>query len=168
MGGFYLERNMIAKTLNASERYERMQRAIAMKKSKEYKKDFITFEQYCEGIGITARSVLQAINRQSRKHPQILYFIANEALDAVKIGLTTNIARRLSTLQISSPVELKPVLLCQCSQNLEREVHAQFKAEGWHIRGEWFRWSKVKSVPSYFEMIGVKCYTVEELRTWES
>ena len=159
---------MIARTLNASERYDRMQQAIAMKKSKEYKKDFMTFEEYCEGIGITARSVLAAVNRQRGNHPEILYFIANEVLDAVKIGLTTNIARRLSTLQIASPVELIPVLLCKSSQNLEREVHAQFKAEGWHIRGEWFRWSKVKNIPSYFEMIGVKCYTVEELRSWES
>lgn len=163
-----MEHNMIARTLNASERYERMQQAIAMKKSKEYKKDFMTFEEYCEGIGITARSVLQAMNRQKGIHPHVLYFILNESLDAVKIGLTTNISKRLSTLQIASPVELVPILLCEGSQNLEREVHAQFKAEGWHIRGEWFRWSKVKNVPTYFGMIGVKSYTVEELRTWES
>ena len=66
-----------------------------------------------------------------------IYFILSGDT-AVKIGYTTNLDLRLSTLQSSNPEELKTYRVVNGSMLKERRLHRIFKHQ--HIRGEWFRW----------------------------
>jgi hypothetical protein len=54
----------------------------------------------------------------------------------VKIGHSTNVRRRMSTLQISSPVPLSLVAVLSGDRTTEKEMHARFA--GSHKHGEWF------------------------------
>lgn len=63
-----------------------------------------------------------------------VYFIGNPAF--VKIGFTTNVARRFADLDAMSPFPLSVLLLSLGSFTLESDMHERF---GLHsIRGEWF------------------------------
>jgi hypothetical protein len=69
----------------------------------------------------------------------IVYLI--DGGDLHKIGRSTNVAQRLTQLQMSSPVVLKVVCLLEtvCMQQLEQQLHRAFKAR--RVYGEWFRLS---------------------------
>lgn len=67
-----------------------------------------------------------------------IYFITCEAPDyPIKIGIATNLGKRLRGIQIGSPFRI--VLLAQMPGSYfdERLLHGQFKEL--HLRGEWFR-----------------------------
>ena len=64
-----------------------------------------------------------------------VYFIDNG--DFVKIGRSTNTAKRLATLQCASPYDLKIILVVTGGYDKEQELHERFA----HLRhrGEWFK-----------------------------
>lgn len=72
----------------------------------------------------------------------IVYFILDTYSNAVKIGFTTikGLKRRLQNLQIGTPYELRLLGALWGNRNVERQIHEQF--ETYHIRGEWFEYSK--------------------------
>lgn len=70
-----------------------------------------------------------------------VYFIANG--DTVKIGVAYNVRKRLTDLQISSPVRLRLIGLLRSDRFREGDVHARF--QGLRIRGEWF-WLKAEII----------------------
>ena len=64
-----------------------------------------------------------------------LYFI--RAGDAVKIGYTVDITKRLRKMRVDNPCEVDCLLLLRGCGHLEREWHNRFRH--CHIRGEWFK-----------------------------
>ena len=74
--------------------------------------------------------------------PGLVYFIKNMETNRVKIGRTTDIESRLTSLQVCNDCELKVVKTIPCtsdypSEKLESYIHDIFQAQ--HIRGEWFK-----------------------------
>lgn len=67
-----------------------------------------------------------------------LYFI-RAGCRAVKIGRTVNIVNRLGKMQADNHEELDCLLVLRGQGHLEADWHRRFK--GFHIRGEWFRWT---------------------------
>ena len=64
-----------------------------------------------------------------------VYFV--RALDMIKIGTSTNVAKRLQALRTASPVPLETLLVIPGSPHLEYELHKRYAALRSH--GEWFR-----------------------------
>ena len=74
--------------------------------------------------------------------PGYVYFIFNPDSNAIKIGFAKDVAKRLATLQTSSPnqLELLGVIKTQSARTakqLEGTLHQQFAQL--HISGEWFK-----------------------------
>ncbi|MGW6248079.1 GIY-YIG nuclease family protein [Streptomyces roseolus] len=67
---------------------------------------------------------------------RVVYVIGAEGLDAVKIGTTGDLGRRLSSLQTGLPVLLSVLWTCEGGRELERALHEEFR--GHRRRGEWF------------------------------
>ncbi len=72
----------------------------------------------------------------------IVYFILDTYSNSVKIGYTTikGLSKRLETLQIGTPYELKILGALWGDKKIEKKIHEQFNYS--HIRGEWFNYSK--------------------------
>ena len=91
---------------------------------------------------------------------QLLYIIQIKNTNIYKIGITNNLNKRLSELQVGNPSELIFVKLWKHPQlkkiqNYERILHNYYKKSGCLIRGEWFYLSqadiKYLSKPSTIE-----------------
>jgi hypothetical protein len=67
---------------------------------------------------------------------QFLYFIQAGEEGPIKIGIASNVTKRLSMLQIGNAEELRVLALLECHPSVEDLLHGRF-AEG-RIRGEWF------------------------------
>jgi len=72
-----------------------------------------------------------------------VYAIGPETGPPMKIGFSRRPIVRLSSLQTSSPIELRFHLVCWVADkkqavSLEQRCHARLEASGCHIRGEWF------------------------------
>lgn len=65
----------------------------------------------------------------------MIYLISHQN-KFVKIGYTKNITKRLSQLQVSSPVKLEVLHLIDGNITLEKELHVLFK--DLRTSGEWF------------------------------
>ena len=76
-----------------------------------------------------------AAERLARKGD--LYFI--RAGHAVKIGHTTNIAKRLLKMQVDNHEPVDCLVLLRGCGHEERRWHEMFAAD--RIRGEWFKWT---------------------------
>lgn len=66
-----------------------------------------------------------------------LYFVQRGAGGPVKIGVSTDVASRVRTLQCASEDELRLLVTVPTSELAEREAHRRFAP--YRIRGEWFR-----------------------------
>lgn len=67
----------------------------------------------------------------------VVYFVQNFEMTAVKIGYTSDIAERMSSLRTASGARLAVVLCLPGDCSLEAALHRRFHAA--HLRGEWFR-----------------------------
>ena len=67
---------------------------------------------------------------------KLVYVIEAVGLNVVKIGVSNDIAKRLSMLQVGCPASLRLVLTIQGDETLEQELHARFAK--YRVRGEWF------------------------------
>lgn len=68
-------------------------------------------------------------------HDQITYVAWSEAFNFCKVGVTTNLRRRLITLRTGCP-DLVIVDTYPVGRDLERFLHRRF--EGQRVTGEWF------------------------------
>jgi hypothetical protein len=70
----------------------------------------------------------------------LVYLIKCEKM--YKIGKTTNLPKRFTSLQTASPYPLKLIHTIQCAElrNSERRFHQMFAAK--RVRGEWFELSE--------------------------
>lgn len=69
-----------------------------------------------------------------------IYFVQSEADGAIKIGMSNNPLKRLSSLQSGSPATLHLLGIMKCgfkSYETEQQLHDKFKHLS--IHGEWFR-----------------------------
>lgn len=72
-----------------------------------------------------------------KKSGELVYFISARE-HGVKIGITQNLAGRLSSLRSASPVPLEVLhVIHGRGPNLERKIHEDLKHLRFH--GEWFR-----------------------------
>ena len=70
--------------------------------------------------------------------PSLLYFVTLDSPDRfVKIGITSNIATRISNAQANCPYPLKLLKVVTGAWHLERSLHKRFS--NLHVSGEWFR-----------------------------
>ena len=79
-----------------------------------------------------------------KENKQIIYFILDENANTLKIGITQNIANRLSNLRSSNSSSLKLLLYLKTwrpAYIFENEFHVYFK--NLNIRGEWFKFDTV-------------------------
>jgi predicted GIY-YIG superfamily endonuclease len=70
-----------------------------------------------------------------------VYFIQAGKKGAIKVGITNNVEKRIETLQIGNPYELRVLSLIPCESRahafeIERRIHKFFRRQ--NIRGEWF------------------------------
>ena len=68
------------------------------------------------------------------KKPKKLYFIQGASTGRIKIGVSTDIRRRITEMQLSETVEV--LLEIDGDEKLESELHNRFKEHQAH--GEWF------------------------------
>lgn len=74
----------------------------------------------------------------SRPHPRAyVYFIANRAQSAVKIGYSASPQARLSNLQTSTHNKLELLAAFEGDMQTERQLHQRFAA--YRLTGEWFQ-----------------------------
>lgn len=85
----------------------------------------------------------------NRKPTQIMYILQNGNTNQYKIGITSNLNRRLSELQTGCPNELKIIKLYthyqrKIIERYERIIHRYYENCGCKIRpnGEWFELCK--------------------------
>lgn len=81
-----------------------------------------------------------ALPRPTDGHPtargvSVVYFV--RAGDFVKVGITTDLHRRLATLRTSNPHEVE--LLGVVLGGADRERHVHDALSSFHYRREWFR-----------------------------
>jgi hypothetical protein len=69
-----------------------------------------------------------------------IYFVGPDDGD-IKIGITTNLPKRLCSLRTGSSKPLRTLLVIPGTQYDERELHRRFAAD--RLRGEWFKRSKL-------------------------
>lgn len=73
---------------------------------------------------------------------EFIYFVLNQDSNAIKIGRTKNVKKRLRTLQTASPAKLKLIKSIRVegsaadAQKLEQSLHKQFN--DFRLSGEWF------------------------------
>ena len=104
-------------------------------KSKSYRNDYCTFDDFCKANGVTRQAVYYQVKGYHRKtnHGVCVYFVACNGF--VKIGKTTNLKRRMSTISTNSTSE--PELLFTVDGDHETQFHDQFSE--YRHRMEWFR-----------------------------
>ncbi|MFC8389923.1 GIY-YIG nuclease family protein [Streptomyces sp. NPDC057238] len=73
---------------------------------------------------------------QPGKPSEVVYLLGAEGLDLVKIGTTTDVDRRVRTMQTGLPLTLSVLWTCEGGRELERALHQEFQAH--NRRGEWF------------------------------
>jgi len=78
-----------------------------------------------------------------------VYFIQENGIDAIKIGVTGDLQQRLSSMRVNTPHELEMLVEIDADTRLEKYLQRRFAYA--HIRGEWFR-----PVPELIKCIG-KC-----------
>ena len=69
-----------------------------------------------------------------------IYIIARADETALKVGRSSNVQKRLHTLQTSSNVPLTLLATYKGCGHLEAEIHSQLKSNNLHLYGEWFRY----------------------------
>lgn len=67
---------------------------------------------------------------------EVIYVLGAPGSSTVKIGTTTNLAKRVADIQRMSPVPLEVLWTCPGGRELETQLHRHFKALRSH--GEWF------------------------------
>jgi predicted GIY-YIG superfamily endonuclease len=96
--------------------------------------------------------------------PGFVYFVQGVDGGPIKIGFTTDVRRRLITIQAYSPISLRLVALFSGRAEHEGKLHRMFQAERLH--GEWFFPSPelLAIVRTHADLENV--YLAEDLTTW--
>lgn len=92
---------------------------------------------------------IKNLTQDKKRITQMLYIIQYGNTNQYKIGITKNLNKRISELQVGSPYELKLVKIWTHTrrekiEEYERVIHRYLIKEGYQIRkdSEWFRLCK--------------------------
>ena len=92
---------------------------------------------------------IKNLTQDKKRMTQILYIIQYGNTNQYKIGITKNLNKRISELQVGSPYELRLVKIWTHTtrekiEEYERVIHRYLIKEGYQIRkdSEWFRLCK--------------------------
>ena len=92
---------------------------------------------------------IKKLTQDKKRITQILYIIQYGNTNQYKIGITKNLNKRISELQVGSPYELRLVKIWTHTrrekiEEYERVIHRYLIKEGYQIRkdSEWFRLCK--------------------------
>ena len=92
---------------------------------------------------------IKNLTQDKKRITQILYIIQYGNTNQYKIGITKNLNKRISELQVGSPYELKLAKIWTHTrrekiEEYERVIHRYLIKEGYQIRkdSEWFRLCK--------------------------
>lgn len=86
---------------------------------------------------VTVPFVPPAPEPPKQRPPQRVYFIQRGDDGPIKIGVSRNVASRLSGLQVSTPEPLKILATADGGRDEEQTMHLLFKKD--RLSGEWFR-----------------------------
>lgn len=77
-------------------------------------------------------------NLETGKGRAVVYFVRAVTMRNIKIGVATDMRKRLTALQCGSPDTLELLGTYECADALAEEgrLHRQFKT--WRMHGEWF------------------------------
>jgi hypothetical protein len=70
----------------------------------------------------------------------MIYFIQQEQTNMVKIGFTSNVKKRLATLQTASAYPLRLLGYCVGGRELEARIHEELALS--RVAGEWFNYTE--------------------------
>lgn len=65
-----------------------------------------------------------------------VYFIQMDRIGAIKIGYTTDVEKRIASLQTASPYKLYLLCVFPANEEIERQLHYCFRDV--RLEGEWF------------------------------
>lgn len=118
---------------------DKLRRANALLISKKWK----------ELIKMRKNEDIKNLTQDKKRITQILYIIQYGNTNQYKIGITKNLNKRISELQVGSPYELRLVKIWTHTrrekiEEYERVIHRYLIKEGYQIRkdSEWFRLCK--------------------------
>ncbi len=113
---------------------------------------FLTIQAICTWIKTWASPDARLVTPGNRTHSldgdklahqaHFVYFILNEDSNAIKIGRTKDLAKRMNALQTSSPAKLRLIKSVQVeggkeAHELEQSLHRKFSEI--RLAGEWFK-----------------------------
>lgn len=106
-----------------------------------YLEDIIKKQKMTKSIVAESIGELMSLDREDA------YFILDEKSNAVKIGISWFIEKRLRAIQSCNPNKLKIIAIIPCGD--ENELHCKF--EDFWIHGEWFKYEG--ELKSYIEKL---------------
>jgi hypothetical protein len=94
-----------------------------------------------------------------------VYFVFSVVANAVKVGQSETPWRRLRSLQVGHPGELRMLAMQNGGESLERALHGRFKE--YRLTGEWFRYEG--EVKDYIdELTAIPGAGIEEDPQWDA
>ena len=136
-------RGMASKNLSETKIYlKEIEAELISKNQRKYIYEIINIELNDYEIDYM-KSKGKKVSKNTNK--TIIYFIQQGNGGSIKIGISSNIEKRLASLQTGSPYKLKVLLTIKGSEKLEKEIHSKF-AE-YRLSGEWFK--PVKQITDY-------------------
>lgn len=100
---------------------------------------------------LQTRVVSEAEFRKAARDLGMIYFARDAERDAIKVGYSADVDKRLSSLQVGNPNRLEIVGLIAAEQRIEPIIHLQLY-EG-RIAGEWF-WDRGVTMQWLMDMTG--------------
>ncbi len=103
--------------------------------------------------------------RERLESPCFVYVIESGPDRAIKIGIAKNVKRRIGTLQVGNPRELKllhvlPANSAANALSIEKELHRRARASA--VRGEWFMGADANLVLTIVEGMALKMRDVHD------
>ena len=93
--------------------------------------------------GVTKQRIHQIINKKpaaNRSRAGTVYVANAQAAKAIKIGVTSDVGKRLKSLQTMCPVKVVLLFTLPGGRELEADLHRRFQSS--QLWGEWFRLTK--------------------------
>ena len=112
-----------------------------MKPGEHYRIEFVIKGKYCNDGQFRIQQI-KLIRAKRKKINDHLYIIVKEGAGVMKVGRSVDPQRRLEELQISSEKKLHLTKVLPEGGFLESGVHEQLKDSGFHVKGEWFKYTR--------------------------
>ncbi len=84
--------------------------------------------------------IIKVVEGNNKTKKSKIYFVLCKEAQAVKIGVTNDVKKRLDSLQTANPFNLELLKFIEGNRSREQEIHKKFE----HLKrnGEWFSYSQ--------------------------